>query len=287
MLAEPGLAVVVRWATFIAILLAVGAAACRVTILRRSGECRRAAGIGLGAALALVLLAGVRLAAQASELRDPGDPWSEAVAIVLGTTWGTGWWLQLGAALAAAAGFAAAQRDLGPGWAGAALAALVLAATPALSGHAVGSERLTGLAVAADTLHVLAGGVWLGSLAILTATLPASPATAAAAVRAFSPVALAAAGIVVASGGFASWLHLGAVDALWRTGYGRMLVVKLALFALVAAVGAYNWRRMLPRLDAPDGLGRLRGSARAELAVALLVLLATAVLVATPLPGEE
>jgi hypothetical protein len=51
---------------------------------------------------------------------------------------------------------------------------------------------------------------------------------------------------------------------------------------VVALAGAFNWRRLAPTLGSADGVVRLRRSAGLELAVAMLVIGATAVLVATP-----
>ena len=56
------------------------------------------------------------------------------------------------------------------------------------------------------------------------------------------------------------------------------------LLAGVAALGWYNWKRVLPALDADGGSQRLRRSARAELGLGLVVLLVTAILVALPTP---
>jgi copper transport protein len=72
------------------------------------------------------------------------------------------------------------------------------------------------------------------------------------------------------------------VADLWTTPYGQVLVRKLVLVGVVALVGAYNWRRVRPALGTDAATGRLRRSMWTELCVGLLVLLATAVLVATP-----
>ena len=57
-----------------------------------------------------------------------------------------------------------------------------------------------------------------------------------------------------------------------------------ALLAGVAALGFYNWRRVLPTLGDDAATHRLRRSARVELGLGLVVLLVTAVLVALPTP---
>jgi copper transport protein len=87
------------------------------------------------------------------------------------------------------------------------------------------------------------------------------------------------------TGLFATWLHVGAPSALWQTDYGRTLLIKLALLGTVFGTGAYNWRRLRPALGDEAGATRLRRSATVEIAAGVLVLLATAVLVATAAPA--
>ncbi|HSH46764.1 MAG TPA: CopD family protein, partial [Longimicrobiales bacterium] len=108
----------------------------------------------------------------------------------------------------------------------------------------------------------------------------------AALVNAFSPIALVFAGLVVLTGALSAWLHLGTPSALWTSGYGRVLLAKLGAVGLVAAAGAYNWRRARPRLGDVPAARRLTRSATLELAIGALVLVITAVLVATPPPGD-
>jgi putative copper export protein len=175
------------------------------------------------------------------------------------------------------------------------LGAVALAFTPGLSGHAAAIPGLATPAVLADAAHVLGAGGWLGSLLVLLAAgLPAArqlgegrrgPGVAAL-VRAFSPTALLFAGILIATGVFASWLHLGSISNLWQSEYGRTLLLKLGIFALVFGTGAYNLRRVLPALGEDTGTRRLRRSAGFELAVGAVVLLVTAVLVATSPPAD-
>lgn len=309
--AESPAYVAVRWATYVALMLVLGAAAFRVAVLgplRRAGgpdgapfaaeAARRAATVGLWSAAGLAAAALARLAAQSVAMHGAADALAPAMVgtMLSQTVWGWGWLLQVGAALVAAAAFAAARRGKGAGWVVAALAALGLAFTPALSGHAAAAARLTTLAVLSDGLHVLGAGGWLGSLVVvLAAGVPAAlalgaerrGAAVAALVNAFSPTALAFAGLTAGTGLFAGWLHVGRLAALWETGYGQTLLVKLAVLSLLAGTGAYNWRRVRPALGDDTGTARIRRSAAAELAVGALVLLVTAVLVATPTPVDD
>jgi putative copper export protein len=62
------------------------------------------------------------------------------------------------------------------------------------------------------------------------------------------------------------------------------LLVKLGLLVGVMLAGAYNWRVVQRRLGPDDAAAQLRRSATVEVVLAVLVLLVTAVLVATPTP---
>lgn len=186
-----------------------------------------------------------------------------------------------------------AQAIPGVPWLVAGVGALVLAFAPALSGHAAAAPRMGPLAILADTLHVLAAGGWIGGLLVLVAAgVPAAMRlereergrAVAALVNAFSPTALAFAGALTLTGLFAAWLHMGSIPALWESGYGQTLLVKLGVLSGVFATGAYNWLKVRPALGDELGVTRLRRSARVEIAIGALVLLVTAVLVATAPP---
>lgn len=301
------LAVAVRWAWFASLLGMIGVAAFRFGVLSRvdrepefAAVARRAeyaawyVALGAAALSAVSLLA--RLWLQASALGLTRDGWNEAGVdrLITGTGWGLAWTLQAIATVAFAIGLAVARapHGRGAGWMGAAAGAVLLAAVPALSGHAAGVEGPTWLAILSDTLHVLGAGVWLGTLAVLMAVgvpaalsdRPRAGAAVAAMVRWFSPIALAGAGVAGATGIVSALFHLTAVPDLWETGYGRALVLKLVLLGATAALGFYHWRTVTPRLGDEPGALRFRRSARAEVALGAAVVLATAVLVALPTP---
>jgi copper transport protein len=179
------------------------------------------------------------------------------------------------------------------GWVLASAGAVMLAFTPALSGHAVAVPEYAALAVLSDGLHVLGAGGWLGSLlAVVVIGIPSAMRlgeerrgrATAVLVNAFSPAALAFAAVVTATGVLSAAFHLGSLSDLWQSSYGRTLLVKVGVLSLVFGAGAYNWRRVRPALGDDAGTHRLRRSAGFELAVGAAVLLITAVLVATPPP---
>ena len=309
--AESPVYVLIRWALFAGLLLVIGAVAFRQLVLRflRSKRpqdapmldtaSRQAARIGHRAAQAVLAVVVLRLLAQSVAMHGARGALDLGLIgpMLVRTTWGYGWLLQLFAIVVAGVGFHRAWAsetstvDTRRGWAFATAGVLVLAFTPGLSGHAVAAPQAFPLGVVADGLHILGAGGWLGSLTmVLFAGMPvvlALPddergARLADLFNAFSPTALMCAGMLATTGVFAAWLHVGSVPGLWRTDYGRILLLKVGVLSVVAATGAYNWLRVKPALQQVHGASRIRRSATVELVVAVVVLLITAVLVATP-----
>jgi copper transport protein len=92
----------------------------------------------------------------------------------------------------------------------------------------------------------------------------------------------------VLTGVVATFTYTNALGELWTTGWGRLLLVKLALLLAVAATGYWNWRVVTPRLraDVPDTARHLRRVVAVELLLGALLLGATAVLVGLGTPRE-
>jgi putative copper export protein len=285
---------------FLGLLALIGAVSFKLLVLRaaravpielKQRMSQRAATLGMISAVVVIVVALVRLNLESqmmSAMPDmPGMKGMDARGMVMQTDWGFAFRIQLAAALAALLGFGLAARRVRGGWFVATASALILAITPALGGHAAASPRFTSLMIAADWLHVLGGATWLGSLLCvmaigvpiaLTLELENRWGSIASLVNAFSPLALASAGVVVASGVFASWIRLEHLSALWQTTYGKTLVVKLLLVAITFGIGAYNFKRVQPQLVTEIGALRLRKSAAAELAVGFMILLVTGLL---------
>jgi len=271
-------------------LLVLGGART-ITIELKQRMTQRAATLGITAAFLVIVVALVRLHLESQMMSAmPDMPGMKGMTIremVMRTDWGFAFRIQLAAAIGALIGFALVARRVRGGWFAATASALVLAITPALGGHAAASPRFTSLMIAGDWLHVLGGASWLGSLlCVMVIGIPITVmlepaerwASIASLVNAFSPIALVSAGVVVASGVFASWVHLEHLAALWQTTYGKTLLVKLLFVAITFAIGAYNFKRVQPQLSNEIGTQRLRRSAAAELGVGVLILLVTGLL---------
>jgi len=294
----------IRWLGFASLLGVLGAAFFGLVVLPAYGRAAtedgsgalmvNTASFGRSAALLLLLAGAGRLVAQGMTMLDVTEQVTVGwiVALLTGTVWGHGWLLQMVAAAAARMGFGAAARTPGrPRWMLALAGALALSVTPALSGHAIATPGPTVLAVAADTVHILAAGGWMGGLAVLLlvglptihrATTGDKPAAVAQMVQAFSRPALVLGGLVALTGLVGAWLHLERIADLWSTSYGQTLTLKLVMVGLLFGLGALNFLRVGPALGSEAGTRRLRRSAGSELTVGILVLLVTAFLVALP-----
>ncbi|MGP4000018.1 copper resistance CopC/CopD family protein [Streptomyces sp. 8N706] len=123
-----------------------------------------------------------------------------------------------------------------------------LAATWALAEHA-STGLQPGVAMPVDVLHLLAVAAWLGGLAALLVALYRGPAVERTAVRRFSRLAFGSVILLAATGLYQSWRQVGSWNALTSTSYGRLLLVKLALVAVLVGFGWFS-RRWTARLSA-------------------------------------
>jgi copper transport protein len=137
---------------------------------------------------------------------------------------------------------------------GALLAAAATLATPGASGHAAQTSP-RGLSVVLDWLHLITGSVWIGGLLgllVLWASLGAGGRVSglAVVVPRFSKVALVSVLLLLTTGTIATIDHMPALSALWRTGYGQTILVKIGLLLLAMALASVNLRRTTPALAA-------------------------------------
>jgi len=170
-------------------------------------------------------------------------------------------------------------------------------ASYAWTGHGALDDGLAGIAhLGADVLHLLAAALWVGALVPLARLLEraigartaADTQCAAQSLERFARIGPAVVGLLIASGIVNVWYVIGAGrwSALFTSPYGRMLLAKLAFFALMLLLAALNRSRLVPalrrsfeRASSPEAaLRRLRLSVASEATLAFLVLAAVAVL---------
>jgi putative copper resistance protein D len=127
----------------------------------------------------------------------------------------------------------------------------------AFAGHGeegLGLER--NLHLAADFLHLVAAGLWLGCLVPLTILLVYLyrfredswiSATCDAAGR-FSDLGIVAVATLLVSGIINAYFLIGDMQGLVGTSYGRLLMVKVTLFAAMVGLAGINRQYLLPSL---------------------------------------
>ncbi len=135
---------------------------------------------------------------------------------------------------------------------GALLAGAAVLEIPGAAGHA-GQTSPRGVSLIVDWLHLVSGSVWIGGLLgllVLWRSLPGASRVAglAVCVPRFSNVALPAVLALLATGTLATIIHMPALDALWKTGYGVAILVKIVLLSAALAFAATNRLRAKPRL---------------------------------------
>ena len=131
-----------------------------------------------------------------------------------------------------------------------ALLAVPLVASRSLTSHAVAVREDMLIAVISDSVHLIATAVWAGGLIALWRVLHRAnrqlnqplPWTAAI-VNRFSRLALVSVTLLLITGVYQSWIHVGSLTALMNTDYGNMLLLKLLLFSVMLGYGTLNFFR--------------------------------------------
>lgn len=293
--------ILTRWLNFCGLMLIVGAVAFRFGVLERARTAfddalatsiddgvRR---IAIGAAAVTVATNVLRLWLQYGSVHG-GGMWQtdRLAALLLDGGWGRAWIAQTFAALGYLVACAVRTEDRTDSWYSAAPFAVVAAGTPAFAGHAAAVQQAALVPIVADAVHIMSAAGWLGTLAVLMLVAVPRAARAddgfpkvATLVRTFSPFALAMAGIAVFTGTVNALVHIASVSELWTTSYGRVLALKVGVVLLTLTIGAYNWKIVKPRLGIDGATTALRRSARTEILLAVIIVIITAVLVATPI----
>lgn len=137
-------------------------------------------------------------------------------------------------------------------------------------------------------IHVVAAGVWVGGIVLMVQVLARRHRAGVAleagpmAVR-FSRVASVSLVAVALAGAALAWSILDSPGELVSTSWGRLLILKLAIVGVAAAMGAYNHFVVIPDLEAnekdPNASDHLRRVTRVEAVALVFVIGVTAVLV--------
>jgi copper resistance protein D len=170
----------------------------------------------------------------------------------------------------------------------------------AWAGHAVGAEGVEGFVhPVVDFLHLVAAAAWVGTLLPLALLLTAvgndvaSVDVARIATIRFSTFGIGSVATLSVSGTINAWYLAGSIAAMTETDYGRLLLLKIALFLIMVAIAAVNRLWLTPRLTqgtksaaSMEALRRLRRNASVEVAIGAVIIAIVAMLGTNP-PGFE
>jgi copper transport protein len=284
---------VVRWVYFLALSLLVGGLGFRLLVLRRALPPRAEkrffilTGIGAVATIDVGIVAFILRAEDALQLPFARLLYGDLTPIAQ-SRFGTAFIaMTLGFALVTALLFLAWLTDRAALLWPAFLLGLAFASALSLSGHSAANWK----SELADWVHLSAACLWIGGLiSVVLVVWPLMPDMRRAAFLAFSRLATVCVGLLLLAGVYLSILRLPQLDDLWTTGYGQVLLVKIALVSLAFAWGGLHKLVAVPAVArGGDGAigGRLRGSLLGESMVGMAVLLVAAVLVNAEPPAQE
>ncbi len=235
-------------------------------------------------ALALFIFAGiVGLLVEAGQVSggEVAAPWSSAAAgVIFQTRYGTLWLAQLALILLLAALLlpTAQGQPISPRrrWLAVAAGAGLLLIIALGSHQAADPEPL--LPTLSDWVHLLAAAAWVGGLAFFATTLwvsrrdadgqgrPLAARLAAQLLPRFSLVALVSVDVLAVTGLYMAVLRLGSWNLLFNTLYGKTLIVKIAIGAVMVGMGAVNLLWTTPNMKRAAGALAAAGAPTAPVA---------------------
>src|SRR5262249_43117355 len=143
--------------------------------------------------------------------------------------------------------------------------AICFAGILAWMGHSGAGDGPAGEAqVAVDAFHIIAAAAWVGCLIplaylfILAArtTSVLSPAGVAGATCRFSNLGILSVATVLITGLINTWFLVGSIAILLDSTYGRLLMIKMALFLVMLCIAAVNRTWLTPKITAAAGEGQ-------------------------------
>lgn len=204
------------------------------------------------------------------------------IAMILsGTAIGAAWQARVAALAVALLLVAIGGRAPRLATVGIALAGAVALGSLAWTGHGAVDEGMRGwVHLTADIVHLLAAGAWIGALFAFVALAfrrAGDPVLLHRVLHGFAGTGTVVVIVLLVTGAASGWVLVGPAHllALPDSDYGRLLLVKLALFAAMLGLAAANRYAHAPALLAAPGaasLAALRRSLVAETLAALAVL---------------
>ena len=280
---------VVRWAYFLSLALVVGGLGFALLVLRGvpplvSQRLYKLVGLGTVATLEVGLLGFIMRAEGALQLPFGKLLYADLTPIASGTRLGIAFTVMtMGFVIVSVFVYFAWLFDkavlLWPAF----LLALGLASGLSLSGHQAADRGSSAVTELADWIHLSAALLWVGGLAVLVLCVwPLARELRRTAFLRFSRLATVLIAALLAAGIYLSIVRLPAVDDLWTTRYGQVLLVKIGLVSFALLWGAFHHFVARPAVVSAEPSGwpmRLGRSLLGESSIAMAILLVAAILV--------
>ena len=262
----------------------------------------RAIGVTAAVGIVLSLWSFVVMAKAMTGATDYAELTSHVFGMLLtSTAVGLAWMVRLAALAGCLVAVARLRKHPAPNFGVCAGLGAVALVTVTWAGHGAMDDGARGyLHLVFDIAHVLAAGAWVGALAafVLLASTRQGASSEAVEILSHTSNGFARLGTLIvatllATGTFNYLLIVGpTINGLFSTLYGRLLLIKLALFALMLGLAAANRYRLSPRLEAAvraadhaSAVMALRRSLVTEASLAVLILALVAWLGVLSPPG--
>lgn len=265
--------ILVRWIDFVALVAFLGGLGYRYFVLRPVCRARSVSNSARSERIWMATMLAVVAATSLTDLffrtammsgRPVPELFSVLPTVIMKTHFGSVWLGRFGLILLLCGVlFLEGRRGLSPTvdrylslGAGAALGL-----TTSLSGHAADQGNWS-WTVLGDWIHVTAISGWVGGLFALRLHLPmiqrllptgGRRSLLAAAIRAFSAVAMTCVGGLFLSGVYNTWVHVHSPSLLVGTDYGNVLILKWVLLVPMILLGGVSRFYILPRLENNEG----------------------------------
>jgi copper transport protein len=280
---------VVRWAYFLCLSLVVGGLGFAMLVLRGmpplvSPRLYKLIGLGILATIEIGIIGFIMRAEGALQLPFGKLLYADLTPIASGTRLGSAFTVMtMGFVIVSVFVYFAWLFDkvllLWPAF----LLALGLASGLSLSGHQAADRGSSAATEVADWIHLSAALLWVGGLAVLAFCVwPLARELRRDAFLRFSRLATVLIAALLAAGIYLSIVRLPAVDDLWTTRYGQVLLVKVGLVCFALLWGAFHHFVARPSFASAEPSGwpaRLGRSLLGESSLAMGILLVAAVLV--------
>jgi copper transport protein len=279
----------VRWGYFLSLSLVVGGLGFAMLVLRGmpplvSRRLYKLIGLGIVATLEIGILGFIMRAEGALQLPFGRLLYADLTPIASGTRLGSAFTVMtMGFVIVSVLVYLAWLFDkvvlLWPAF----LLALGLASGLSLSGHQAADRGSSAATELADWIHLSAALLWVGGLAVLALCVwPLARELRRDAFLRFSRMATVLIAALLGAGIYLSIVRLPAVDDLWTTGYGQVLLVKIGLVSFALLWGAFHHFVARPALASAEPSrwpARLGRSLLGESSIAIGILLLAAILV--------